>query len=82
MSRAKLLTGNCRLMEKVYLMHLFCPPTSKVKELDFTKLHILTATTAANIGLSTNFYNMVQGMGHCDRNGRLEIGEKRFEIHI
>jgi hypothetical protein len=66
--------GDCGLMQKVYLMKLFCCWTDECKELQLPRLFILAATTAANCGVSslqchrvyqigfpTNFYNMVQG---------------------
>ncbi len=88
-------TGDCGLMQKVYLMKLFCCQTDECKELQLPQLLILAATTAANcgvrslqchcvyqIGFLTNFYNMVQGMGRCNRSGSLRPGENWYEIHV
>jgi superfamily II DNA helicase RecQ len=88
-------TGDCGLMEKVYLMRLFTTSLSECEEQDLPRLLILMATTAANcgvgsddchcvyhVGTPTTMYNLVQAMGRCDRDGSLEPGENRFELHL
>jgi hypothetical protein len=90
-------TGDDGVMQKIYLMRLFC---SQLDELDEEvglgyRLMILAATTSANcgvsspnchrvyqLGLPTNFYNLVQGMGRCDRSGYNWQGDDRYEIHV
>lgn len=90
-------TGDDGVMQKIYLMHLFC---SQADELDEEvglgyRLMILAAMTAANCGVSspdchrvyqlgllTNFYNLVQGMGRCDRSGYNWEGDDRYKIHV
>ena len=79
-------TEDSGLMQKVHLMNLFSTPLSKCEEQNFPRLLIFMATTTANhdvgssdchrvyqIGFPTNMYNLVPGMGHCDRDRLLAV---------
>ena len=90
------LTGDCGIMQKVFLMAAFCGEASlDSEETKPPLLLIMPATSAANCGVSSNdchrsyrlntppsMYDLVQEMGRVDRNSSQPPGDNRYEVHL
>ncbi|KAL7472437.1 hypothetical protein ACHAXS_012774 [Conticribra weissflogii] len=83
------LTGSSGIMQKMWLMNLFCNPNAS------PRLSIFPVTAAANCGVSSNecdgaeayglppnMYEFVQQLGRADRKNIGQPGENEYGIHL